>query len=74
MINIPVDLGQRIIQAARLAAALHQQELESGRVMTSGAGRVGTDAGLAFVTDDEAPDAFDAALCDVAGSTTGRHL
>ena len=43
MIQIPADLGQRILDAARIAAAMHEQQGQalSGRDTTANAGGAG---------------------------------
>jgi hypothetical protein len=75
MISIPEDLGERIIGAARLAAALHEQELarrEAGvkrdaekELKADGVGPLGRDALQLLVTDDEYPGDFEYALRDL---------
>ena len=42
MIQIPADLGQRILDAARIAAAMHEQgQAQSGRNTIANAGGAG---------------------------------
>lgn len=58
--NLPANLAQRILDAARIAAALHQQSLQTGhtpRPVAGGAGAVVIDHDGRLSRDGTAPAA-----------------
>jgi hypothetical protein len=53
MLNIPANLGQRILDAARIAAAMH--EAQTGRDLQANVGGADATGGVASATQSEQP-------------------